>query len=59
MKKIFKLLSLLRLIKELRGHDRYGPRRYERSREYYPLYGRSRGSKLERLFQRYLSRRSF
>jgi hypothetical protein len=57
MKKLFKLLSLLRLVAELRGRSRHG---YRRSRDYYPLYGGPRRrSLLERALHRYMSRRSY
>ncbi|HEY0114949.1 MAG TPA: hypothetical protein VGB54_04445 [Allosphingosinicella sp.] len=57
MKKLFKLLSLLRLLAELRGRSRHG---YRRSRDYYPLYGGPRRrSLLERVLHRYMSRRSY
>ena len=59
MKKLFKLISLLKLLAELRGHARHGRHSHGRSRDYYPLYGRRRRSLVDRLVHRYLSRRSY
>ena len=55
MKKLFKLISLLRAIAELRGHADRGRRGYMRPRHYYPLYGHHR-SPVERVLRRFLSR---
>jgi hypothetical protein len=60
VKKLFKLLSLLRLVKELRGHRRYSHGHHggfhRRSRDYYPLHHRHtyRRSGVERVLSRLL-----
>ena len=72
MKKLFKLLSLLRLFRELRhgmrGHHRgYGAPTHHyrgdhwqpRSRSYPPLYGRSRKPKLSHLVRALMGGRRY
>ena len=59
MNELFKILSVLKLIAELRGHAHRGRGSYRRSHQFYPLYGRPRRSLIERLLHRYLSRRSY
>jgi hypothetical protein len=67
VKKLFKLLSLLRLVKDLRAHRSYGGHGYghrgyaHRSRSYYPLYQRGgmRASIAEGLLSRLLHGRRY
>jgi hypothetical protein len=59
MKKLFRLVYLLRALAHLREGAAGARGGYRRSHEHYPLYGRRRGSLLQRLLTRFLSRRSY
>jgi hypothetical protein len=72
VKKLFKILSLLRLLRELRYtmrgrhhghrppmHHHHGDHWHPRSRDYSPLYGRRRKPKLSHLLSELLHSRRY